>query len=288
MSSVDSSAPPSSGVIHVRHRHDTHFSVVGNHLAQHRTLSATAIGLAVHIQSLPDGAAVGIKALAARFPESEYRIAAALRELERAGYLQRSRLRTPGQRIVTRTTYFEHPGAPTTASAPAVQRRSRVSLVKAVRSPAADLLARLRLSDPRLTLSVRDIVSLCPAVTAWLERAVPPDQVLRTLSTALPAGPIHRPARLLAYRLAQWLPPEVPAAPPVVPLQECAECERPFRAAEPRVLPGLPLRAGRRLTYDRPRSPSATRGGYVRSQTGRLRPGVPASEPQAQPRRPRL
>lgn len=239
MNSANSSAPASSGVIHVRHRHDTHFTVVGNHLAQHRALSATAIGLAVHIQSLPDGAAVGIKALAARFPESEYRIAAALRELEQAGYLQRSRLRTSGQRIITRTTYFEHPGAPTTAPSRAVRQRPRVSLAKAprtpaaVRTPATDLLARLRLADPRLTLSVRDLVSLSPAVNTWLERAVPPEQVVRTLSTALPTGPIHRPARLLAYRLAEWLPAEVPATPAVVPLQECAECERPFRAAEP-------------------------------------------------------
>lgn len=57
MTSAQSTAPVSrGGVMHVRHRHDTHFTVVGNHLAQHETLSATAIGVAVRIQSLPDGA----------------------------------------------------------------------------------------------------------------------------------------------------------------------------------------------------------------------------------------
>ncbi|KOU09189.1 hypothetical protein ADK86_02040, partial [Streptomyces sp. NRRL F-5755] len=100
-----------TGVTHVRHRHDTHFTVVGNHLALHPTLSAVAIGLAVRIQALADGAHVSIRALSMQLPETEYRIARALKELEEAGYLERRRERVPGQRIVTRTTYYEHPGA---------------------------------------------------------------------------------------------------------------------------------------------------------------------------------
>ncbi|MGW3401520.1 hypothetical protein ACWDPI_07975, partial [Streptomyces zhihengii] len=46
------------GVIHVNAIHTSRFTIVGNHLAQHGALSLTAIGLAVHIQSLPDGAQV--------------------------------------------------------------------------------------------------------------------------------------------------------------------------------------------------------------------------------------
>lgn len=237
MTTAQSIAPTSrGGVMHVRHRHDTHFTVVGNHLAQHETLSATAIGVAVRIQSLPDGAKVGIQALADHFPEGEHRIAAALRELEDAGYLQRRKQRIAGQRICTRTTYYERPGAE-----PPLRR---VSLVKRPRprpvdpllhQPAAELLAGLRSLDPRLTLSVRDITQLAPDVTTWLERDVPPAQVARTLSSVLPIGPIHRPARLLAYRLAQWLPPELPTieAAGVVPLQECEGCDRPFRSHDP-------------------------------------------------------
>ena len=63
----------------------------------------TAIGRAAHIQSLPAGAKVSIKALADRFPEGEVRIAAALRELETHGYLARTRERLPSGRVITRT-----------------------------------------------------------------------------------------------------------------------------------------------------------------------------------------
>ncbi len=82
--------------MHVRHRHRERFTVVGNHLAQHRELSLPAIGLGVHIQSVPDGTHVDIKSLTARFPEGEARVAAALRELEAYGYLTRTPQRTPG------------------------------------------------------------------------------------------------------------------------------------------------------------------------------------------------
>src|SRR5688500_7877519 len=46
---------PTSGVRHINRSHPDCFTVVGNHLAQHRKLSLIAIGLAVHIQSLPAG-----------------------------------------------------------------------------------------------------------------------------------------------------------------------------------------------------------------------------------------
>lgn len=70
------SAPASRrGVIHVNAAHTTGYVVVGNHLAQHADLSLTAIGLAVHIQSLPAGTPITVKALAKRLPEGEIRIA---------------------------------------------------------------------------------------------------------------------------------------------------------------------------------------------------------------------
>ncbi|MGW1843407.1 helix-turn-helix domain-containing protein [Streptomyces sp. NPDC001966] len=103
------SRAPSSGVVHSNTRHTSRFTVVGNHLAQHGELSLTAIGLATHIQSLPAGAGIGIKLLADRFPESEARIAAALRELEAHGYLKRTRERLPSGRVVTRTVSYNQP-----------------------------------------------------------------------------------------------------------------------------------------------------------------------------------
>ncbi|MFH9297426.1 hypothetical protein [Streptomyces sp. NPDC017520] len=102
---------PLSGVIHVAIPHTTRFTVVGNHLAQHAELSLTAIGIGVHIQSLPAGSKVGIKALAARFAEGETTIAAALRELETHGYLHRTRERLPNGRMTTRTVFCNQPGA---------------------------------------------------------------------------------------------------------------------------------------------------------------------------------
>ncbi|MFF7048851.1 hypothetical protein ACFY94_10890 [Streptomyces griseorubiginosus] len=93
---------PRAGVLHVRHHHTDRYTVVGNHLAQHPRLSATAIGIGVYIQSLPDGASVTIKALTLRFSEGEVTIGRALRELEAAGYLVRRRVPLGGGRIATR------------------------------------------------------------------------------------------------------------------------------------------------------------------------------------------
>ncbi|MGW3928596.1 hypothetical protein ACWECC_10890 [Streptomyces microflavus] len=115
---------PARGVIHIAIRHTDRFTVVGNDLAQHPGLSTTAVGFAVRIQSLPQGTEIGIKALAARFPEGEKLIAAALRELEAHGYLQRARTRLPNGRIVTRTVFCNQPTAllrPRVAAAPPQQ-----------------------------------------------------------------------------------------------------------------------------------------------------------------------
>ncbi|MCC8477239.1 hypothetical protein LMJ41_04915 [Streptomyces globisporus] len=102
---------PPSGVLHVVIPHTSRFTVVGNHLAQHAELSLVAIGVGVHIQSLPAGTEVGIKTLTARFPEGEVRIACALRELEAHGYLRRTRVRLTKGRVATRTVFCNQPGA---------------------------------------------------------------------------------------------------------------------------------------------------------------------------------
>ncbi|MGM1076197.1 helix-turn-helix domain-containing protein [Streptomyces sp. H28] len=99
------------GLQHDNSPHTTRFTVIGNHLAQHRQLSLLAIGLGVHLQSLPKGAPADIKSLSARFPEGATRIAAALRELECHGYLRRERHRTPTGCIVSRTVSCNQPVA---------------------------------------------------------------------------------------------------------------------------------------------------------------------------------
>ncbi|WP_326766150.1 helix-turn-helix domain-containing protein [Streptomyces sp. NBC_01591] len=125
-SPVRGGATPTSGVMHINSRHTSRFTVIGNHLAQHRELSLLAIGLSTYIQSLPAGARIDIKTLADRLPESEARIAAALRELEAHGYLSRTRERLSNGRVVTRTCSYNQPtGAAQRHPAPSPASRTR-------------------------------------------------------------------------------------------------------------------------------------------------------------------
>ncbi|MFD0268414.1 helix-turn-helix domain-containing protein [Streptomyces sp. NPDC127106] len=265
-----------SGIRHINRTHRTRFVVIGNHLAQHDELSLTAIGLSTHIQSLPPGTLVTIKALAARFPEGEVRIGTALRELERHGYLGRYQERLRSGRVVTCTVSYNNPpalraearkrndepppeppdpdgdggGHPTPpdeeppAPQPEEPEPEPLPSPEAAPTPEADaearsLLARLRLRDPRLVLSERDVTRLAPAVAAWLERGLTPSAVGATLTRSLPLTPIHSPYGLLAHRLRELIPPPIPAGPAIRPpgpdrvihpLQCCESCGKAYRA----------------------------------------------------------
>ncbi|MEU9452125.1 helix-turn-helix domain-containing protein [Streptomyces sp. NPDC048277] len=247
------------GLVHENFRHTSRFTVVGNHLAQHPTLSGLAIGIATHIQSLPASSPVDIRTLAARLKEGRTRVAAALRELEAEGYLRRERVRLPDGRIITRTVFCNQPGQrgrPThdEAARPKApkQKPARTALPPVPRPavPAAvllqkatDLLAGLRVHDSRLLLSACDTAHLAPGVAAWLERDVSPSAVRHALTAGLPPEELRRPAALLAHRLAAQLPPSppfrVPAPTPAEPrpaparLQNCEGCDRGFRSPAP-------------------------------------------------------
>jgi len=249
---------PGVGLTHDNSRHTTRFTVIGNHLAQHPELSALAIGLGVHIQSLPKGARADIKTLAARFPEGTTRIAAALRELETHGYLRRERHRIPDGRIITRTISCNQPGSsrrdhkephtPPPKAAKAAKAAPRKALPPVPRpaypSPAliqqaTGLLTDLRRHSPDLLLSACDTAHLAPGVAAWLERDVSPTAVRHAMTTDLPPEGLRRPAALLAHRLTAQLPPpppfRAPAPPPPVrhPLQNCEGCDHAFRSPTP-------------------------------------------------------
>ncbi|MGW1184718.1 helix-turn-helix domain-containing protein [Streptomyces drozdowiczii] len=186
---------PTSGVIHVNSRHTSGFTVIGNHLAQHSGLSLLAIGLAVHIQSLPECAKVGVKALTARFPESEMRIAAALRELEAAGYLRRIRVRRRVGRVRTRTESHN----------------------RRVRNSSGSTGACRRL----------------PARRAADGAARPLDAPEAAPGTEAPPRTAP-PARLLRHRITALLQPPAPGpGDGAIPLQNCDDCNRAFRAPEP-------------------------------------------------------
>ncbi|WP_189886376.1 helix-turn-helix domain-containing protein [Streptomyces xantholiticus] len=256
------------GVIHVNAIHTTRFTIVGNHLAQHQQLSLTAIGLAVHIQSLPDGAKVGIKVLADCFPESEARIAAALRELEDHSYLSRTLERLPDGKVVTRTISYNRPctavpaATPTPAPVPPPDPEP-AAVAEAAPAPepavapeppappaplpprpplpqpqaldlerhraATDLLGGLRRHEPRLLLAEHDIRRLTPAVATWLEREVHPDAVRHALTTDLPER-LKQPAALLAHRLTALLPTPLPTLVPPKARNPLQNCDRCDRA----------------------------------------------------------
>jgi hypothetical protein len=281
-----------SGVTHVRAYHSGRYTVVGNHLAQHRELSLTAIGLALHILSLPEGAPVDIRSLAERFPEGRDRIAFALRELEACGYLERVKERTEAGRLITRTYAHHAPGHSTVNFAPGRETPqeddralnqatpSHAHAVPTLTNPPAPLkpaappdrpeasqpavptdpsathaphhdravalLAGLRRTDDRLTLSRRDVNRLAPAVTAWLDGGATAAVIHRTVTVGLPPD-LRCPAGLVAHRLRELLPPPLPARPTPSPaggmphtrtdrphpFQTCDGCERAFRAPQP-------------------------------------------------------
>ncbi|MEV8568152.1 helix-turn-helix domain-containing protein [Streptomyces sp. NPDC051322] len=155
--------------------------MVGNHLAQHPDLSLTAIGLATHIQSLPDGARVSIRAIAAKFQEGAARVASALRELETFGYVSRTKERLPSGQIVTRTTSYNTPhGAPTLPLRPAKPARAPLTAFTPPAPPNAP--------DPEWMPTPAPEPGIVPA-----QESVPPS--VRPTSALLPAPRVPDPDR---------------------------------------------------------------------------------------------
>ncbi|MFE7109182.1 helix-turn-helix domain-containing protein [Streptomyces sp. NPDC057575] len=265
-SPVRRSATPTSGVRHINTRRTSRFTVIGNHLAQHRELSLLAIGLSTYIQSLPAGARIGIKTLSERFPDSEARIAAALRELEAHGYLSRTRERLPNGRVVTRTCSYNQPNGapqrhPSPAPAPKPKPRRQPPAPAPAPAPvptaatstptppppplpqprnplpqylraATALLTDLHRHAAAITLTEKDVVLLAPAAATWFERGATPAALRHALTDDLPQ-PLKRPAKLLRYRLTALLPPPTPPDHPTVLFQNCDRCDRAFRSSTP-------------------------------------------------------
>jgi hypothetical protein len=243
-------------VTHIRQYQPDRYTIIGNHLAQHRDLSLTAIGVGTHILSLPEGSSVDIRTLAARFPEGRDRIAFALRELEAHGYVERVRVRTAEGRVITRTYAHSAPGVtgpsqgdeelgereeredapapvaaepprPQAPATPAVEEPSASASASGEhRTTARSLLVSLRRTDDRLTLPERDVRRLAPSVTAWFENGASAAAVRRTLTAGLPPD-LKNPAGLLAHRLRELLPPPLPAGPETPPDPDRGEGRRP-------------------------------------------------------------
>ncbi|OMI39585.1 hypothetical protein SPAR_10257 [Streptomyces sparsogenes DSM 40356] len=270
-------------MIHIRTRLTADFTVISNALAQRRG-SAVTIGVAAYILSLPDGAPVSIAALCEHFTEGEILISRALRELEAAGYLERRRERGPGGLVRTRTYFRDVPkDVPKDAPQRGLPKRQLIAPPPRPRKPAPPapepehgatepteaaeavdgdeqavaLLASLRIADPRLILSRREVAQLAPAVARWFAVGVGPRQLTSLLTTGLPDRFLARPSRILTFRLSEPPPAVAPAPaphtppptpprtpPPVLPWQTCDGCERAFRAAEPALCRDCGLKEG--------------------------------------------
>jgi hypothetical protein len=110
---------------------------------------------------------------------------------------------------------------------------------------AVALLVGLRRTDDRFTLSKKDVRRLTPAVIAWFDNGASRAAVHHAMTADVPV-PLKNPARFLAYRLSELLPPQLPVLP-VLPeaaegwgaereptqwyeMVDCAGgCGRPFR-----------------------------------------------------------
>ncbi|MFI0761586.1 hypothetical protein ACH4VQ_37460 [Streptomyces anulatus] len=203
---------PTSGVIHIAIPHTDRFTIVGNHLAQHPDLSCTAVGIAVRIQSLPQGIEIGIKALAARCREGEKRIAAALRELEAFGYLQRVRDRLPSGRFITRTVFCNQPTALLRPRRPAAPQHPAAPAPHPAQAPAevptpAPAPAQVPTSAPTPTEVPTPAPAQAPTPPPGPDMSAPPPVPPPPLFAAHPA-PLFVPL----------VPPPTAPKPPPAPL----------------------------------------------------------------------
>ncbi|MFF8443040.1 hypothetical protein ACF07U_19515 [Streptomyces californicus] len=230
MATQQVSAPPrgpSAGVVHVNIRLTDGYTIISNRLSQHRGLSLLAIGLGTHIQSVPDGWRVGVKALAATFPESEARIAAALRELERHGFLRRVRERVPGGRVATRTESYNHPEAAARGRDAAAAGPVRVPVRVPVAAPASVRVPALDDEPEPVRVPVLDPEPVPVPVLALNLAPVPvPDSV-----------PASWPVRVPAPESVREAVPVRAAAPAPEAVRDAAPAPEPVRAPAPAPAP---------------------------------------------------
>jgi hypothetical protein len=236
--------------------------VIPNRTARDHGVSFLARGILAYVLSLTDGRSVGIKDLAAQSSEGQARIAKALKELEAAGYLTRSRVRGANGRVASRIVWSDlreeaateenaqvapdlaFPGSGDSGLNPlgGKEKTSPPTPLTVVTSESAPegreggemtrsetLLASLGQADPKLHLGQGDIRTLSPLVDEWFSLGADERLVRVTLTAGLP-GQISHPAGLLRKRLTEKMP-TVPLAAPVRPSQafghECRECQRP-------------------------------------------------------------
>lgn len=238
------------------------FTTLGNEVLRDNRLSFCARGILAHLLSQPDGKHADIRTLTDRTPEGRERVASAMRELERFGYLKRTKKRTPEGRIYTELEVFDAPGGPSSQVAPdagfpasgplaatsggdhPVNERGKESTLPAPPPEEAEegreegdddetrasvgLLARVMRAEPKLSLGRREALRLAPLVTAWTRRGASDLHIINALISGLPREGVHHPARFLETRLLAKMPAEPAVAPSRL---ECDECGVPVRVS---------------------------------------------------------
>lgn len=203
------------------------FTTLGNEVLRDNRLSFCARGILGHLLSYPDGQRADIRTLTDRTPEGRERVAAALRELERFGYLRRTIKRTPDGRVYTDVDVFDTAsgasspvtpdagfpgsGGPATGSGgdhPVNQRGEKPSLPAPADeswagredddadqeiAASAALLARVARIEPKLILGRQEALQLAPLVARWRQRGASELHILHTLTAGLPPSVITRP-----------------------------------------------------------------------------------------------
>ena len=93
-----------------RSARDRFFTTLGNEVLRDSRLSFCARGILAYLLSQPDGKRDDIRSLSERTPEGRERVASAMRELEKLGYLARTKKRTADGHIYTDVEVFDRPG----------------------------------------------------------------------------------------------------------------------------------------------------------------------------------
>lgn len=234
------------------------FTTLGNEVLRDSRLSFCARGILAYLLSQPDGKRDDIRTLAERTPEGRERVASAMRELEKFGYLTRTKKRTPEGYIYTELDVFDGPDGPSSQLGPdaglPVTGGSAASpdgdhpVKKGVKEPthptssaqaaeegregecdeetrtSAELLARVARAEPRLSLGWIDTLRLAPLVSEWRRRGASDLHVVGSLTSGLPRVGVYHPARFIEARLIAKMPSERVVAP-VRP--ECDGCGVP-------------------------------------------------------------
>lgn len=245
-----------------RSARERYFTTLGNEVLRDSRLSFCARGILAYLLSQPDGKRDDIRTLTERTPEGRERVASAMRELEKLGYLTRKKKRTPEGHIYTEVEVFDSPSGPlsqvtpdagfpapggsaaspdgdhpvkerreeTTRPAPSTEgaEDNRAGDCDEETKASAELLARVVRTEPRLSLGQIDVLRLAPLVTEWRRRGASELHVVGSLTSGLPRAGVHHPARFIETRLVAKMPVERCAAA-VRP--ECDGCGAPVPAS---------------------------------------------------------